>query len=165
MSWCRRLPSARTSRQRPTSAHRAKTANAVTSLTNTSMTSREHPIVIATTHRNNAHPHTFRRFSARCLRSTICIACSLHSESLYKWTWLPEMPTPPFSQDRRDWLSEISGLFSQRKTKDIKSTASTSTVDLRFGAPKALDSTSTFSVKDDASTKDQAMAHGPGRAR
>jgi hypothetical protein len=75
------------------------------------------------------------------------------------------MPTPPFSQDRRDWLSEISGLFSQRKTKDIKSTVSTSPVNLRLGASKAFDSTSTFSLNDDASTKDQAMAHGPGRAR
>ncbi len=25
------------------------------------------------------------------------------------------MPTPPFSQDRRDWLSEVSGLFASKK--------------------------------------------------
>jgi hypothetical protein len=84
MSWCCRLASARAFRQHPTSAYRAKTANAVTFFMNTSMTSREHPIVIATTHRNNAHPHTFRRFSARCLRSTIYNSCSLRSKSHHK---------------------------------------------------------------------------------
>jgi hypothetical protein len=75
------------------------------------------------------------------------------------------MPTPPFSQDRRAWLSEISGLFSssQRKTKDISTTRSISTVDLKFGKPKAHDSASTISCQDGASAKDQAMAYGSGR--
>ena len=77
------------------------------------------------------------------------------------------MPTPPFSQDRRDWLSEISGLFSLQKTKNTGSPAkwtSPPAVNILFGVPKAGDSASTLSFRDDASAKDQAVAHGPRRS-
>lgn len=74
------------------------------------------------------------------------------------------MPTPPFSQDRRDWLSEISGLFSHQKSKSLKQTNSSSTINLNIGTPKAFDAVSTTS-QDDASAKDQAMAYRPGRSR
>jgi len=69
------------------------------------------------------------------------------------------MPTPPFSQDRRDWLSEISGLFSARKAKN----ASTLNRNLSYDMPKAFDSTSTLS-RDDGPTNRAAMAGGLGQA-
>jgi hypothetical protein len=72
------------------------------------------------------------------------------------------MPTPPFSQDRRDWLTEISSLFSQKKSKD----ASSQRNKLNLGLPTACDSVttiSTFNSRDDASTKDQAVGNRPRR--
>jgi hypothetical protein len=71
------------------------------------------------------------------------------------------MPTPPFSQNRRDWLQEISGLFA-KKSKETTSRAGILTV----ANPKAFESVTTICTvnsKDDASAKDQAMADRPRR--
>lgn len=57
------------------------------------------------------------------------------------------MPTPPFSQDRRDWLTEVSGLFASKKkpiaNKQLKSTASLS---LTNSSSSSFRSTSTYSI-------------------
>ena len=62
------------------------------------------------------------------------------------------MPTPPFSQDRRDWL------FEKRKDKSKG-------LDSRI--PKACESVTTISTcnsrDDGASAKDQAMVDGSRR--
>ena len=68
------------------------------------------------------------------------------------------MPTPPFSQDRRDWLTEISALFA--KGRDLKKGK------LTVGLPKACDSVttiSTFGSRDDVASKDQTMGDRPRR--
>jgi hypothetical protein len=78
------------------------------------------------------------------------------------------MPTPPFSQDRRDWLTEISGLFGAKKknqtaNKEVK-TISKNRLDVKI--PKACDSVttiSTFASGDHGPAKDQAMGDRPGR--
>jgi hypothetical protein len=64
------------------------------------------PIVTATTHKNNASPHTFRRFSSRCKRSTIC-ALAILTRFISR---LPEdaYPTllsrPPRLAERNFWI-------------------------------------------------------------
>jgi hypothetical protein len=70
------------------------------------------------------------------------------------------MPTPPFSQHRRDWLEEVTGLFSKRPAKKDK-TVSISPVNVRF-TPKDLidDGASTVS-----SAKSEAVVDGAGRPR
>jgi hypothetical protein len=79
------------------------------------------------------------------------------------------MPTPPFSQDRRDWLTEISGLFTTKKTgsKESNATKATSSrAKLNVALPKAFDSVttiSTFGSIDHGSAKDQAMGDRPRR--
>jgi len=68
------------------------------------------------------------------------------------------MPTPPFSQDRRDWLTEISSLFEKRKDKSKG---------LNSRIPKGCESVTTISTcnsrDDGASAKDQAMVDGSRR--
>ena len=70
------------------------------------------------------------------------------------------MPTPPFSQHRRDWLEEVSGLFSKKSTRKDKN-VNASIVNIRDSYAKDL-------VDDGASirssTKDQAVVDGPGRS-
>jgi len=57
------------------------------------------------------------------------------------------MPTPPFSQDRRDWLTEVSGLFASKKkpiaNKHLKSTNSLA---LTNSSSSSFRSTSTYSI-------------------
>jgi hypothetical protein len=73
------------------------------------------------------------------------------------------MPTPPFSQDRRDWLTEISSLFA-KKSKDVAVTTPKTGLNVAF--PKACDSVTTISTcnsRDNGSSNDQAVGNRPGR--
>ena len=65
------------------------------------------------------------------------------------------MPTPPFSQDRRDWLDEVFGLIA-RKRKSSTPTA------LKFPVPESV---VTILVDDGASAKDKAVVDAAGRPR
>lgn len=58
------------------------------------------------------------------------------------------MPTPPFSQDRRDWLDEVLGLIARKRKH--------STVKLAVPVPSIL-------VDDGASAYDKAVVDGPRR--
>jgi hypothetical protein len=76
------------------------------------------------------------------------------------------MPTPPFSQDRRDWLTEIFGLFT-KKNKGKDTAKSAHPAKLNVALPKGCESVTTISPcnsrDDGASAKDQAMGYRPGR--
>jgi hypothetical protein len=69
------------------------------------------------------------------------------------------MPTPPFSQHRRDWLEEVSGLFSKKGARKDKAIIA-STVNVKVSDSKELldDGASTRS-----STKSQTVVDGAGR--
>jgi hypothetical protein len=67
------------------------------------------------------------------------------------------MPTPPFSQDRRDWLTEISSLFSQKKKSTGTSTTNHRLDNRISGACDSVTTISTFNSRDNGSSKDQAM--------
>ena len=64
------------------------------------------------------------------------------------------MPTPPFSQDRRDWLEEVFGLVARR------SKSSTPTP-LKFTVPESV---TTILVDHGAPAKDKAVVDGPERS-
>jgi hypothetical protein len=59
------------------------------------------------------------------------------------------MPTPPFSQNRRDWLDEVLGLIVRKPKK--------STVEFTIPVPNLL-------IDNGASAKNQAVVNRPGRA-
>jgi hypothetical protein len=71
------------------------------------------------------------------------------------------MPTPPFSQDRRDWLEEVFGLLKHRDRKGNKVIAK---------AGKETDSVFSFettsssgSESNGAAKQNKAMGHGTRR--
>lgn len=64
------------------------------------------------------------------------------------------MPTPPFSQDRRDWLEEVFGLIARKSKSNTPSL-------LKFAVPESV---TTISVDHGAPAKDKAVVDGPGRS-
>ncbi len=70
------------------------------------------------------------------------------------------MPTPPFSQDRRDWLDEVFGLIAPRKGKGKAKNLGQK----ELGSSSSLDLKSKGSSTDHgAAAKNKAMGDGARR--
>jgi hypothetical protein len=114
------------------------------------------PVFLSVFRESRLTLHSFSRLPIR-------IHLSVQNREKYKYLIL-DMPTPPFSQDRRDWLEEVFGLLRSRdqknKNKDtIKRSKETDSI---FSISTE---SSSNSESNGAAKQNKAMGHGTGRLR